>query len=76
LLQTSQVDLLVMPHAWPLPVKTRKSISQADIDRQREIALGLVPLYARSFGIPTLMVNHCGPWLITTATRACRSSPG
>jgi N-carbamoylputrescine amidase len=61
LLQTSQVDLLVMPHAWPLPVRTGKSISQADIDRQREVALGLAPLYARSFGIPAVMVNHCGP---------------
>ncbi len=61
LLRKSQVDLLVMPHAWPLPVKTGKTISQADIDRQREIALSLAPLYARSFDIPTLMVNHVGP---------------
>lgn len=61
LLRTSQVDLLVMPHAWPLPVRTGKTISQADMDRQREIALSLAPLYARSFGIPTLMANHVGP---------------
>jgi len=59
-LQTSQVDLLLMPHAWPLPIKTGKSISQLDIDRQRKIAMELAPLYARLFGIPTVMVNHCG----------------
>lgn len=65
-LQTSQVDLLLMPHAWPLPVKTGKSINQTDLDRQREIALGLAPLYAKSFGIPAVMVNHCGPCAAVT----------
>jgi N-carbamoylputrescine amidase len=66
LLRASQVDLLLMPHARPLPVKTGKSINKADIDRQREIALGLAPLYARIFGIPAVMVNHCGPCALTT----------
>ena len=61
LLEADPCDLLLMPHAWPLAVKTGKAISQADIDHQRGIALSLAPLYARSFGIPAVMVNHCGP---------------
>lgn len=61
LLASSSPDLLLMPHAWPLPFQTGKAISQEDIDRQRRVTLDLAPLYARLLGIPVVMVNHCGP---------------
>ncbi|MFO7537184.1 MAG: carbon-nitrogen hydrolase family protein [Chloroflexota bacterium] len=60
LMQRSGIDLLLMPHASPLPYKTAKLITAADIDRARENLLSIPTLYARLLGVPVLFANALG----------------
>lgn len=61
LMQEQNVDILLMPHAWPIPYKTSKIISEKDITDANENARGYGVLFANMLGIPVIFVNHTGP---------------
>jgi N-carbamoylputrescine amidase len=56
-LREGRAELLVMPHAWPLPSRPGRLMSRADIDRQRARMLDLAAYYAGMLGIPAAMTN-------------------
>jgi N-carbamoylputrescine amidase len=60
LLQAEAVDLILMPHAWPTPVRTTRLVSERDIREQREKPQQLAALYARCLGVPVAFVNGIG----------------
>jgi N-carbamoylputrescine amidase len=61
LLQQQNADLVLMPHAWSMPWRVSKVVSEADIQRQQEHGRGLAAYYARLLGIPAIFVNQVGP---------------
>jgi N-carbamoylputrescine amidase len=61
-LQQEDVDLVLMPHCWPLPMKAGGAISEADIQRWHRIQMEMAPLYARVLGVPAVFVNKVGPY--------------
>lgn len=61
LLERSGIDMLLMPHASPMPHKTAKQISEADIERARDNTISMPTLYAELLGIPAIFVNAVGP---------------
>lgn len=60
LMQNSDVDLLLMPHASPTPYKTSRTVSPTDIEAFRQKATAVPLLYARVLGIPVLFANAIG----------------
>lgn len=60
-MQEEEVDLLLMPHAWPVPFKTSRIISQQDIIDTQEKQNNYPKLYAKMLGVPVIFVNHVGP---------------
>lgn len=62
LLQRGGVDLVLMPHCWPLPIRAKGAVSQRDLRRWHDIQTGLAPLYARLLGVPAIFVNKVGPY--------------
>ena len=61
-LQQEDVDLVLMPHCWPLPTKAGRAVSEVDIQRWHTIQMEMAPLYARSLGVPAVFVNKVGPY--------------
>lgn len=61
LMQEQNVDILLMPHAWPIPYKTSRLISEKDIKDADENARGYGALFAKMLGVPVVFVNHTGP---------------
>ena len=61
LLEHSGIDMVLMPHASPMPYRTARHISEADIERARDNTISLPTLYAKLLGIPALFVNAVGP---------------
>jgi N-carbamoylputrescine amidase len=61
LMFAESADLLLMPHAWPLPLRPARAVSSLDIARQRKVAAGLAVMHGRNLRIPALMVNRRGP---------------
>jgi N-carbamoylputrescine amidase len=61
LMQEQKVDILLMPHAWPIPYKRSGLISEKDIRDADENARNYGSLFAKMLGIPVLFVNHTGP---------------
>jgi N-carbamoylputrescine amidase len=61
LMQEQRVDILLMPHALPVPYKTSRLISEQDIQAARENARDYAMLFARLLGIPTIFANQTGP---------------
>lgn len=61
LMQEQKVDILLMPHAWPIPFKRSGLISEKDIKDADENARGYAALFAKILGVPVLFVNHTGP---------------
>jgi hypothetical protein len=51
---------MLMPHAWPTPVRTTRLVSERDIREQREKPQQLAALYARCFCVPVMFVNCIG----------------
>ena len=62
LLQRMGVDLVLMPHCWPIPTRAGGAISERDIRRWHDIQKGLAPLYARLLGVPAVFVNKVGSY--------------
>lgn len=60
LLHDRSVDLVVMPHASPTPAVARGAVSQKDLVAQRERLAGLPVTFARSLGVPAVLVNGTG----------------
>jgi N-carbamoylputrescine amidase len=60
LLQAKGVDLMLMPHAWPTPVRTTRLVSERDMREQRDRPQQLAALYARCLGVPVVFVNGIG----------------
>ncbi len=60
LMQKSDVDLLLMPHASPTPYQTSRTVSPADIEAARQKATAVPLLYAHTLGVPVLFVNPVG----------------
>lgn len=61
LMQEQNVDILLMPHAWPIPFKRSSLISEKDIRDADENARGYGSLFVKMLGVPVLFVNHTGP---------------
>ncbi len=61
LMQERDVDILLMPHAWPVPFKLSGLISEKDIRDADENARGYAALFAKMLGVPVVFVNHTGP---------------
>jgi N-carbamoylputrescine amidase len=59
-LQAEAVDLMLMPHAWPTPVRTTGLVSEQDIREQRAKPQQLAALYARCLGVPVVFLNGIG----------------
>ena len=60
LLQAEGIDVMVMPHTWPTPVRTTRLVSERDIREQCAKQLQLATLYARCLGVPVAFVNGVG----------------
>jgi N-carbamoylputrescine amidase len=63
LMREEQVDLVLMPHAWPTPARAAGLVSDADVRSQQERMVDLPRLYARLLGVPAVFVNQVGPLL-------------
>lgn len=63
LMREQRADLILMPHAWPTPVRAAGLVSQADVAAQQRRMIDLPVLYARSLGVPVVFVNQVGPLL-------------
>lgn len=59
-MQTSTVDLMLMPHAWPTPYKTSKYVSERDLLKADEDVASWTPLYASLLGVPIVFINAVG----------------
>lgn len=62
LMYEQSVDLMLMPHSYPMPAKPSKTVSEQDIERSKGNLREMAPLYARLLGVPALVANKCGPW--------------
>lgn len=76
LLERSGIDMLLMPHASPMPYRTAKLISEADIERARDNTISLPTLYADLLGIPAIFVNAVGPLQPMTGLLGRFMTPG
>jgi N-carbamoylputrescine amidase len=63
LMHEQQVDIILMPHAWPTPSKAAGLVSEADVAAAHSRMVELPALYARSLGVPVVFVNQVGPFL-------------
>jgi N-carbamoylputrescine amidase len=61
LMHEQQADLILMPHAWPTPVRAAGLVSEADVAAQQRRMIELPVLYARALGVPVVFVNQVGP---------------
>jgi N-carbamoylputrescine amidase len=62
LLQEQAVDLVLLPHSYPMAEKPTRLVSEKDIARSKRILQEMAPLYARLLGVPAVLVNKSGPW--------------
>ncbi len=60
-MQDYGADLLLMPHAAPLPFRAGGAVKEKDLPEARETMRQMAPRYARLIGIPTLFINQVGP---------------
>ena len=56
-----RADPILLPHAWPTPVRAADLVSEADVAAQQERMAQLPVLYARALGVPVVFVNQVGP---------------
>jgi N-carbamoylputrescine amidase len=56
-------DLVLMPHAWPVPRVARGVVTQVDLREQLEHMRSLPALYATLLGVPAVFANLTGPFL-------------
>jgi N-carbamoylputrescine amidase len=54
------IEVLLMPHAWPTPVRPAGPVSAADVEAQQRRVEDLPLLYAQLLGVPVIFVNQVG----------------
>ena len=59
-MQNQSVDLMIMPHAVPGPIKKGGLVSQKDIETTGDKLKGTAQLYTRLLGVPAIFVNAVG----------------
>jgi N-carbamoylputrescine amidase len=59
-MRAQRVDLMLMPHAVPAPIRTGGLVSTADMAETIAKLRGMAPLYARLLGVPAVFVNQVG----------------
>ena len=57
-----EVDLVLMPHAWPIPRVARGIVKAHDVREQLEHVRSLPVLYATLLGVPVVFANLTGPF--------------
>ena len=60
LMARNHIDLLLMPHGSPMPYRTSKVITEADIEQIQEKTLSIPTLYAQALGVPAIFCNAVG----------------
>ena len=60
LMREKNIDLLLMPHASPVPYRMSTLIKESDIMEAEGKIRDFAKLYAGFFGIPTVLVNQVG----------------
>ena len=55
------VDVVLMPHAWPIPRVARGIVKAHDVREQLEHVRSLPVLYATLLGVPVVFANQTGP---------------
>jgi N-carbamoylputrescine amidase len=60
-MRTARVDLLLMPHAWPMPPSAGGVVSEGDAAATRRHARSVPASYAAHLGVPVVFVNAVGP---------------
>jgi Predicted amidohydrolase len=61
LLHEQSADIVLMPHAWPAPLRTSKIVNETDVREARELVKGYAQFYARTLGIPVVFSDQTGP---------------
>jgi N-carbamoylputrescine amidase len=61
LMRERQVDLVLMPHAWPTPYRASGPVSDVDVATHQRRMVELPALYAAALGVPVIFVNQIGP---------------
>jgi N-carbamoylputrescine amidase len=61
LMHDYDVDLVLMPHAWPTPARPGGHVTADDVATLQSRMIELPALYARSLGVPVVFVNQVGP---------------
>jgi len=62
ILQQQAVDLVLLPHSYPMAEKPTRLVSEKDIARSKRMLQEMAPLYARLLGVPAVLVNKSGSW--------------
>jgi N-carbamoylputrescine amidase len=60
-MQDNSADILLMPHAAPIPFKTGGLVSEKDIPEARQAMSQMASDRAQRIGLPTVFVNQVGP---------------
>jgi len=60
-MQDHSADILLMPHAAPVPFKTGGVVNEKDLPEARQSLSQMAPDRARRIGLPTVFVNQVGP---------------
>jgi predicted amidohydrolase len=60
-MRAARVDLLLMPHGWPMPPHVGGAVSAEDAAAARRHARSVPSAYAAHLGIPVVFVNAVGP---------------
>jgi N-carbamoylputrescine amidase len=59
--RAARVDLLLMPHGWPMPTGAGGAVSEADLEASRWQARRVSLAYAAHLGVPVVFANSVGP---------------
>lgn len=60
LMQERSVDILLMPHAWPVPYRLSRIIGEKDIVDADEKARAFAAFYAGMLGVPVVLADQTG----------------
>ena len=59
-MRNENIDLMVMPHASPMPYRISQGVSAQDIEKSISDAEGFAPLVTQLLGIPAIYINQTG----------------
>lgn len=60
-LNEGDVDIVLMPHAWPAPLTVSKLVNEQDVRESQELVAGYAQFYARTLGVPVIFADQTGP---------------